>query len=109
MAHDFGGGDYYQSLNLAAGTYTIALQWDDNYFTAGETTGSLNDLDFYLADQFGNKLFGFNRNNLEGDPLEIMPFVVKANVNAKIIITRRAGNQNVRFKYIIFRGELNHP
>ncbi len=67
--------------------------------------GAATDLDIYLVDQFGNKLFGFNRNNLNGDPLEILPFVVQATVDAKIIITRKGGNQNVLFKYILFRGE----
>ncbi|MGC4048651.1 MAG: S8 family serine peptidase [Paludibaculum sp.] len=105
MAHNFGGGNYYQDLSLAAGTYTIALQWDDDFYSVGELTGAQNDLDIYIADQYGNELFGFNRNNIGGDPLEILPFVVKANVPAKIIITRKSGTRNVRFKYIIFRGE----
>ena len=31
VAHNFGAGNYYQNLNLPAGTYTSALQWDDNF------------------------------------------------------------------------------
>src|SRR6185436_4187167 len=88
VAHNFGGGDFFQGLNLTKGTYTIALQWDDNFYSIGETPGALNDLDIYLVDQFGNRLFGINRDNLGGDPLEILPFVVKATVNANIIVTR---------------------
>ena len=105
FAHDFGNGDYFQNVTLAQGIYTIALQWDDHFYSIGDSIGALNDLDIYLVDQFGNRLFGFNRSNLGGDPLEILPFVVRATVDAKLIITRKAGTGNVRFKYVIFRGD----
>jgi hypothetical protein len=104
-AHDFGGGDFYQSITLPKGTYTIALQWNDDFYSIGEIVGAQNDLDIFLVDQFGARLFGFNRNNIDGDPLEILPFVVKATSQANIIITRKSGVGNVRFKYVIFRGE----
>ncbi|MBK9412202.1 MAG: hypothetical protein IPN61_02060 [Bacteroidetes bacterium] len=73
-AHDFGGGDFYQSITLPKGTYTIALQWNDDFYSIGEIVGAQNDLDIFLVDQFGARLFGFNRNNIDGDPLEILPF-----------------------------------
>ena len=93
VAHDFGGGDYFQNLTLPKGTYTIALQWDDDFYSISGAGGAQNDLDIYLVDQFGNRLFGFNRNNLGGDPFEILPFVVRATVNAKIIVTRKGGTR----------------
>ena len=31
--------------------------------------------------------------------------MVLADVNAKIIVTRKGGSRNVRFKYVIYRGE----
>ena len=105
VAHDFGGGNVYQDVFLPKGTYTIALQWDDDFYSVVKGEGAMNDLDIYLVDQFGTRLFGFNRNNINGDPFEILPFVVKADVNAKIIITRKSGTAPVRFKYVFFRGE----
>jgi hypothetical protein len=105
-AHDFGSGDVYQSISLEQGTYTIAMQWEDDFYSLQQDNGAQNDLDIYLVDQFGNRLFGFNRNNLTGDPLEILPFVVRSNVNANLIVTRKSGSGNIRFKYIIFRGSI---
>ncbi len=107
FAHNFGGGDIYQSLSLPAGTYTIVLQWDDSTYSLNPASGGAkNDLDIYLTDNSGNILFGFNRNNLGGDPVEVMPFTVASSSQANIMIIKNAGpNQNVNFKYIIFRGE----
>ena len=31
MAHDFGAGNYYQTVSLVKGTYTIATQWEDRF------------------------------------------------------------------------------
>ncbi|HQV00559.1 MAG TPA: S8 family serine peptidase, partial [Bacteroidia bacterium] len=106
-AHDFGGGDVYQRVNLPHGTYTIVLQWEDSIYSRGQLPGVANDLDIYLLDTTGNIIFGFNRNNIYGDPLEVMPFIVKGNITADLLITRAQGNQNVRFKYIVFRGEMD--
>ena len=47
-----------------------------------------------------------------GDPVEILPFVVKGNSEANIMIVRASGSGPLRFKYIAFRGELQimeHP
>ncbi len=105
-AHNF-GGSIYQSVSLTPGTYTIVLQWQDSIYSLGQTTtGTLNDLDIYLADSTGHTLFGFNRNNIGGDPLEVMPFTVTANTRTNIMIVRAAGTGNVNFKYIVFRGNL---
>ena len=84
------------------------MQWEDSIYSNGQTqTGTNNDLDIYLTTDYGITLFGFNRNNLNGDPLEVLPFVVGGTtpVNASLLITRAAGSSNVNFKYIIFRGE----
>ena len=45
-AHDFGGGDIYQLVNLGEGTYTIVLQWDDGSDPTQATTKT--DMDLYL-------------------------------------------------------------
>jgi len=104
-AHNFGGGDVEQRLNLVPGVYTIVLQWYDDIYSLGQTqTGTLNDLDIYLRDENGGT-FGFNRDNSGGDPLEVLPFTVTANTSSSIMIIRASGSTNVRFKYVIFRGE----
>ena len=106
-AHNFGGGDIYQNVSLTPGTYTIVLQWQDNIYSLGQTqTGTVNDLDIYLTRLDGSMLFGFNRNNLGGDPLEILPFTVTANTQANLMIIRAAGTTAVNFKYVVFRGDL---
>ena len=111
-AHNFGGGDILQSDSLKGsqanpGVYTIVLQWvDDIYSLSG--SGTTNDLDIYLADDAGNPLVGFNRNNLGGDPIEVLPFTVISNTVANIMIINNSANPspNLRFKYVVFRGDL---
>lgn len=105
-AHNFGGGDIYQNISLTPGFYTIVLQWEDDFYSLGQTTtGTTNDMDIYLADNNGTTLFGFNRNNIGGDPLEILSFNATLNTTTNLLITRAAGSGGVNFKYIIFRGE----
>ncbi|MBP6513208.1 MAG: hypothetical protein KA347_11095, partial [Bacteroidia bacterium] len=109
-AHDFGGGDNLLSVTLAPGNYTIVLQWQDSIYSLGQTsTGTQTDFDIYLTNQFGTQYFGFNRNNLGGDPLEVLPFIVPGTVpvQANLTIIRAAGSINSNFKLIVFRGELS--
>jgi hypothetical protein len=105
--HKFGPNatDIYQTINLKPGSYTIGLQWSDQFSSLGSSTGVQTDMDLYLVDANGFQLFGFNRSNLFGDPFEICAFTVRQETNAKLMIVRAAGSTNVRFKYIIFRGE----
>lgn len=107
VAHDFGGGDLLQRVSLQPGNYTIVLQWQDSIYSIGQTSkGTQNDLDIFLTDDFGNVLFGFNRNNLSGDPLEILSFRVTQATQSNIMVIRSTGTQNVYFKYIIFQGNI---
>jgi Subtilase family/MBG domain (YGX type)/Secretion system C-terminal sorting domain len=106
-AHDFGGGDVFQSVSLSPGNYTIVMQWQDSIYSLGQTaTGTSNDLDIYLTDNNGVTLFGFNRDNRGADPLEVLPFTVTGNTTTNILIVRAHGTTNVNFKYVVFRGEL---
>ncbi|MFC0775973.1 MBG domain-containing protein [Terrimonas alba] len=111
-AHDFSGtGDVYQRIRLKPGSYTIALQWDDDIYSIGQTQagGTKNDFDIYLTDLTGNIICGYNRNNEFGDPFEFLAYSVSssvAEVDANILITRaNTGTATPRFKYIIFRGD----
>ena len=105
--HKFGpnASDIYQTINLKKGSYTIGLQWSDEFSSLGSLTGVQTDMDLYLVGANGFTLFGFNRSNLFGDPFEICAFTVKEETNAKLMIVRASGSSNVRFKYIIFRGD----
>ncbi|MEP7318395.1 MAG: S8 family serine peptidase, partial [Panacibacter sp.] len=106
FAHDFGGGDIYQSISLVPGTYTIVLQWADSIYSLSTTgRGAKNDFDIYLRDNNGNTLFGFNRNNIGGDPIEVIPFTVTTNSQTNIMIVRAAGTDNLDLKYVVFRGD----
>jgi hypothetical protein len=104
--HKFGSNatDIYQTVNLKPGSYTIVLQWSDEFHSLGSTAGVQTDMDLYLVGANGFTLFGFNRSNLFGDPFEVCPFTVTEETNAKLMVVRAAGTGNVRFKYIIFRG-----
>ncbi|HUP11877.1 MAG TPA: S8 family serine peptidase [Niastella sp.] len=104
--HDFGSRNPLQTLNLAPGNYTIVLQWDDAIYSLGESgSGTQTDLDIYLVDNLGSTLFGFNRINIGTDPLEVLPFTVVNPTTAQLLIAKASG-PNVRFKYIVFRGDL---
>ena len=105
--HKFGPnpGDIYQTVNLKPGSYTMALQWNEEFSSLGSTTGVLTDMDVYVHSSSGYQLFGFNRSNLFGDPFEICAFTVQEETKAKIMVVRASGTANVRFKLIFFRGE----
>ena len=106
-AHDF-GGTIFQSVTLAPGSYTIVLQWDDSIYSLKQLPGAKNDFDIYLTTNSGKILFGFNRDNIWGDPLEVLPFTVTgtapANANIMIVRSRSIDSIPVKLKYIIFRG-----
>jgi len=106
QVHQFGSNasEIYQSVLLKPGSYTIVLQWDDQFHSLGDD-GVQTDLDLYLVGANGFTLFGFNRSNLSQDPFEVCPFTVKEQTEAKLMIVRASGTSNVRFKYIIFRGD----
>lgn len=115
-AHNFNGGDIFQNDSLKGtllqpGIYTIVLQWTDNIYSLDGSGGTTHDLDIYLTDDNGITLFGFNRNNLGGDPIEILPFTVTANTATNILVVDASAGptdltSTVRFKYIVFRGNL---
>ncbi len=107
-AHNFSGGDAFQSVTLAPGDYTIVLQWIDDIYSLGQTAGTKNDLDIYLTPNTdGTALFGFNRNNINGDPIELMPFTVTSTTQTNILVVNNTTTSNpARFKYIIFRGNI---
>jgi hypothetical protein len=57
VAHNYSGGDTFQKITVAPGTYTIVLQWDDPVYSLGGTQGAISDLDMYLTTDQGATLF----------------------------------------------------
>jgi len=111
VAHDFsGGGDIFQHITLAPGNYTIVLQWVDDIYTSpiGQISGTKFDLDmFWTSNTNGTGLKGFNRDNTNGDPLEIMPFTINTTTDASfLILNNTSGGFPARIKYIIYRGDV---
>lgn len=103
FADGYGGTDILQNITLYEGEYTIVFQWDDG--TPGNVTNS--DFDIYLANEDGNTLFGFNRMNIGGAPLEVLPFVVAIDsVQSNIVIIRESGSGSAALKYIVYRGQV---
>ncbi len=86
----------------------MVLQWDDDVYSMGGigNTGAKKDLDIYLTDEAGNIEFGFNKNNIGRDPVEVMPFtVLEDDVETNVMITDALGTATgTRFKYVVFRG-----
>ncbi len=103
-AHDFGGGDIFQQVLLPEGDYMMVMQWDDGSDPDQATT--LTDLDIFLSDDAGFALLGFNRENIGGFPIEVVPFSVRGDsVYSNIVVARAAGpDVPVIFKYMLFRG-----
>ncbi len=104
-AHDFsdGDGDIFQGVTLDKGSYTLVLQWDDGSDASMNTTKT--DLDIFLSDDVGYSLLGFNRENVGGFPIEVVPFSIQEeSVEVNVVIARASGDRAVTFKYILFRG-----
>ena len=104
-AHDFGGGDIFQSVTFKPGKYIIVLQWLDDIYSLGQTAagGTKHDLDIYLTPNTdGSALVGYNRNNTNGDPIEFILLDTSVMTTTNIFITNKTTTSNpARFKYII--------
>ena len=113
-AHDLGSGNPFMDVTLVPGQqYTIVLQWLDSIYSLGETAsnGTRNDLDIYLTPNTdGTALFGFNRNNLNGDPIEFLPFIYSGPASTHLLVVNNtpndAGNPPPRFKIVVFQGDI---
>ncbi|MDN3654626.1 MBG domain-containing protein [Ferruginibacter paludis] len=109
MAHDFSGtGDIFQHITLVPGDYTIVLQWVDDIYSTGQIQGTHYDLDmFWTSNTDGTGLKGFNRDNTNGDPLEILPFTITTLTDANFLVVNNTTDGNpARIKYIIYRGDV---
>jgi hypothetical protein len=107
-AHNFGGGDIYDSVTFFPADYTIVLQWVDSIHSIGQG-GTKNDLDIYLTPKNdGTALFGFNRDNTDGDPIEFISFTTTDTIKTNILIVNNTiGSNPSRIKLIVYRGKKN--
>ncbi len=106
QAHQFATGDVLQKISLKkAGNYMIVLQWEDPFYSIGDAQGSRTDLDIYLTDITGKIQVGYNRINIGSDPFEVLPFTVNGATETNVMIVSPSGPTNIRFKYVIFRGD----
>ncbi|MES2649195.1 MAG: S8 family serine peptidase [Bacteroidota bacterium] len=110
FAHDYGNGDRFQSVTLIGGqSYTVVLQWEDLFYSLDQQTGATSDLDIYLTNSDGTVRFGMNRYNMGAEAMELLSFRVKEGIESttsNIMVVRAGGTTPVRFKYIIFRGDI---
>ncbi|MCZ4409487.1 MBG domain-containing protein [Cryomorphaceae bacterium 1068] len=104
FAGDSEGNDIYQNITVDSGDYTLVLQWDDG---TPEYDNTASDFDIYLVNDEGEILFGFNRVNTGGNPVEVLPFTVQAdNTSANFLIVRESGTAPAFLKYIVYRGDV---
>ena len=109
--HDFGGGDIFQKIKLKGGaSYMFVLQWVDDFYSNDEILGTHNDLDFFLTKtEDGNGLIGFNRDNIEGDPIEFILLTVAPGPDQEynvVIVNNTPGIGPARAKYIVFKNDV---
>ena len=102
--HDFGYGTL-QPVSLGVGEYLIILQWEDDFYSLQEGTGAQFDFDIFLADDNGNPIYSFNRDNIGGNPVEILPFFVTAATQTNIQIKMQSGptSASPKLKYIVYK------
>ena len=109
VAHDFDpsfNDDIYQRILLPPGKYTVALQWDDKFYSLGQMEGAEYDLDIYLVSDGGMVQYARNSNNIGLDPLEVMDFEIMGDgpIFTNIVVAKAGGPPGpVNFKYIFFR------
>jgi hypothetical protein len=73
QAHDFGNGDIRQRITIpAGGSFQMALQWDDPFYSVSGAPGAQSDLDILAYSTEGNLISGSFSVNIDGDPFEFM-------------------------------------
>lgn len=101
-----GSQDIIQKISVVPGVYMLVLQWDEDIASQDNSSGAVDDLDFYLVDEEGRLIVGNNTKNDGGrDPIEIMFFQATGIGEANIMITNASTNPspNLPFRFIAFR------
>ena len=103
-AHNFGGGDYYQSITIPArGFANIVFQWDDRFYSVNGGTGAVTDMDllvFYKGSLRTDLSSAYN--NLGDDPIEFTQLSNSSNapVTVELALVRYTGPSPTRVKWI---------
>jgi subtilisin-like proprotein convertase family protein len=90
--HNFGGGDFQQSVTLGAGeNVRIVLHWDDQY------AASANDFDLLLLNAAGTAFLATSEGSQDGtqDPTEIFSYTAPVGATVNVVIRRFAAATNV--------------
>ncbi|WP_099154966.1 S8 family peptidase [Flavilitoribacter nigricans] len=108
--HDFGGGDYFQSVTVpAGGDFIISFQWADPFTSVSGLPGPQTDLDIFLVSSDGTTILeaGIEDNSNGGDAVEIISYSNNTGVNQQLnLFFGLAGGPTPAFlKYIVF-GDL---
>lgn len=105
--HDFdpgSGTDYFQQITIPAGaSVTIALQWDDPFYSVSGV-GADTDVDMFLIDgDITTLLAGSVTENIGGDPFEAISYTNSgSDTTFNLAITHYSGPYAGRIKYVIF-------
>ena len=107
QAHDFGGGDTRQRITIpAGGTFSIALQWDEPFFSVSGAPGAKSDLDIliYSAATGGLIAGSFSDQSTTGDPFEFASLSNNGRtpIEVDVVITKFAGPDPGLFKWVNF-------
>ena len=105
IAHDFGGGDFFQRVTLPPSTsFLLVLQWDSPTFSVGGI-GTPNDVDVYIFNAAATQVISAATTNnvASGDPIEFLSFVNSgaAALDVNIMIVTRTGPNPGRIKYVL--------
>ena len=103
-AHNFGGGDKFQSLTLAAGQQVIiSFQWDDPFFSVSGGAGAQTDMDIlvYIS---GSLITAGDSYNIGGDPVEVFGLTNRGSIPLVIdlVLAKYEGPDPTLIKWINF-------
>lgn len=108
IRHDFGGGDYLQSVTLyPGGSVKIVLQWDDAHTGVSGLPGPQTDLDLFITSEDGNEIVAASINtNYLGNPVELISYTNTSGAiqNLNLVIGLTLGPPPANMKYIYYGG-----
>ena len=112
LAHNFGGGDLFQTITLPPGTTNFSFQWSDPFKSVngvGAQT-NLNLAVFDMAGNFMNATGGFTQ-NAGADPVEVFSIANSTNapMQVQFAIGKVSGPDPILLKYVAFQpsGTIN--
>jgi hypothetical protein len=108
--HNFGAGDWKQSITLNRGQrLRLGLQWDDPFFSVTGDKGTATDMDIlvYLNGSLLLSLSGLSDNVASKDPVEIIglnvsPFLPTPTITIEIALVKFAGPDPKNIKWVNF-------